>query len=134
MGGGLGAARPHVRVGMSHKTTMGRPQRTVPVGGRGGMAAGAPPRLTPPPTSEKFSLRKKLKFIKGAQTWRSILDTQTVFQPLPPPPPRPGYGSRLPLSHGLAPGGTVPERHPPFPRRAPSLPLPLRCRRPWTSK
>ena len=46
--------------------------------------------LTHPPTHiRKFFLRKKMKFIKGARTWRSILGTQTFFWPLthPPTPP-----------------------------------------------
>ena len=44
--------------------------------------------LTHPPTHiRKFFLRKKMKFIKGARTWRSILGTQTFFWPLTPPPP-----------------------------------------------
>ena len=42
--------------------------------------------LTHPPTHiRKFFLRKKMKFIKGARTWRSILGTQTFFWPLTPP-------------------------------------------------
>ena len=44
--------------------------------------------LTHPPTHiRKFFLRKKMKFIKGARTWRSISGTQTFFWPLTPPPP-----------------------------------------------
>ena len=44
--------------------------------------------LTHPPTHiRKLFLRKKMKFIKGARTWRSILGTQTFFWPLTPPPP-----------------------------------------------
>ena len=58
--------------------------------------------LTHPPTHiRKFFLRKKMKFIKGARTWRSILGTQTFFWPLTPPPPR--YSINQPLSKGLDP-------------------------------
>ena len=53
----------------------------------------APPGfwLTPhPPTHiRKFFLGKKMKFIKGARTWRSILGTQTFFWPLTHPPTLP---------------------------------------------
>ena len=42
-----------------------------------------------------------MKFIKEAQTWRSILGTQTFFWPLTPPPPR--YTINQPLSKGLTP-------------------------------
>ena len=36
--------------------------------------------LTHPPTHiRKLFLRKKLKFIKGARTWRLVLGTQTFF-------------------------------------------------------
>ena len=57
--------------------------------GGGGGAIGPPGLwLTPPPTHiRKFFFRKKMKFIKGARTWRSILGTQTFFWPLTPPPP-----------------------------------------------
>ena len=56
-------------------------------GGRGGMAAWGPPPDPPthPPTSPT-----KMRLIKGARNWRSILGPQTVFLgPSPPPPPPP---------------------------------------------
>ena len=54
------------------------------------------------PHIRKFFLRKKMKFIKGARTWRSILGTQTFFWPLTPPPtPPPRYSINQPLSKGL---------------------------------
>ena len=70
-------------------------------GGGGGCQIGPPGFwLTHPPTHiRKFFLRKKMKFIKGARTWRSILGTQTFFWPLTPPPPR--YSINQPLSKGL---------------------------------
>ena len=62
--------------------------------------------LTHPPTHiRKFFLRKKMKFIKGARTWRSILGTQTFFCPLTHPPPPPRYSINQPLSKGLGGGG-----------------------------
>ena len=57
-------------------------------GGGGGQIGPQGFWLTHPPTHiRKFFLRKKMKFIKGARTWRSILGTQTFFWPLTPPPP-----------------------------------------------
>ena len=88
------------------KNAMGRPRRTV-TGGGGGMAARAPPSdpsCPPPPIRKIFPSGKKMKFIKGARIWRSILHTN--FFPLTPPPPVlyqpatkakacPGGGARL---------------------------------------
>ena len=69
-------------------------------GGGGGQIGPPGFWLTHPPTHiRKFFLRKKMKFIKGARTWRSILGTQTFFWPLSPPPPR--YSINRPLSKGL---------------------------------
>ena len=61
--------------------------------------------LTHPPTHiRKFFLRKKMKFIKWARTWRSILGTQTFFSPLTHPPTTPPrYSINQPLSKGLPP-------------------------------
>ena len=72
-------------------------------GGGGGGQIGPPGFwLTHPPTHiRKFFLRKKMKFIKGAQTWRSILGTQTFFWPLNPPPPPPHRYSINQPSKGL---------------------------------
>ena len=62
--------------------------------------------LTHPPTHiRKLFLRKKIKFIKGVRTRRSILGTQTCFWPLTPPPPK--YSINQPLSKGL----TIARRH-----------------------
>ena len=69
-------------------------------GGGGGQIGPPGFWLTHPPTHiTKFFLMKKMKFIKGARTWRSILGTQTFFWPLTPPPPR--YSINQPLSKGL---------------------------------
>ena len=59
--------------------------------------------LTHPPTHiRKFFLRKKMKLIKRARTWRWILGTQTFFWPLThPPTPPPRYSINQPLSKGL---------------------------------
>ena len=58
---------------------------------------------THPPTHIRKMFRKKMKFIKGARTWRSIFGRQTFFWPLTPPPPlRPGYSINQRLSKGLA--------------------------------
>ena len=73
-------------------------------GGGGGQIGPPGFWLTHPPTHiRKFFLRKKMKFIKGARTWRSILGTQTFFWPLthPPTPPPPRYSINQPLSKGL---------------------------------
>ena len=51
-----------------------------------------------------------MKSIKGAQTWRSILGTQTVFWPLTPPPPILYQPIDQPLSKALC---GVPN-HPPY--------------------
>ena len=56
--------------------------------GKGG-GGGRPPSprgfwLTHPPTHPR---QKKMKFIKGARTWRALSDTQTLFLPSGPPPP-----------------------------------------------
>ena len=59
----------------------------VILGGGGGQIGPPGFWLTHPPTHiRKFFLRKKMKFIKGARTWRWILGTQTFFWPLTHPP------------------------------------------------
>ena len=79
------------------KIDSGHPARPLlsDTGGGGGGQIGPPGFwLTHPPTHiRKFFRRKKMKFIKGARTWRSILGTQTFFlasdPPTHPPPPPP---------------------------------------------
>ena len=80
-----------------------RPLLSDTGGGGGGGQIGPPGFwLTHPPIHiRKFFLRKKMKFIKGARTWRSILGTQTFFLASDPPPPR--YSINQPLSKGLHP-------------------------------
>ena len=57
--------------------------------------------LSPPLTHiRKSFLRKKMKFIKGPRTWRSILSYTNFFLPLTLPPPR--YSVNQPRSKGLA--------------------------------
>ena len=46
------------------------------------------PFALPNHNTKFFSSNKKMKFIKGAQNWRSILGTQTFFWPQTPPNPR----------------------------------------------
>ena len=73
-------------------------------GGGGGQFGPPGFWLTHPPTHiRKFFLRKKMKFMKGARTWRSILGTQTFFLASDPPthPPPPRYSINQPLSKGL---------------------------------
>ena len=67
----------------------------------------------------KFFLRQRVKFIKGARTWRSISGTQLILASEPPPPrplslprvsyqpatkPRPGRAFRAPLPPQRGPG------------------------------
>ena len=49
------------------------------------MAAWTPPPDPPTHPHQKLFIRKKLKFIKGARTWRSILGTEKFFWPLTHP-------------------------------------------------
>ena len=86
-GGGVGGGTPVVK-GLASGLCL------VILGG-GGRQIGPPGFwLTHPLTHiRKFFLRKKMKFIKGARTWRSILGTQTFFWPLTHPPPPPGIVS-----------------------------------------
>ena len=78
-----------------------RPLLSDTRGGGGGGQIAPPGILADPPTHphQKIFPQEKMKFIKGARTWRSILGTQTFFWPLTPPPPR--YSINQPLSKGL---------------------------------